>query len=480
MNATEDILKPEWERAKRRRSLALLVAAVAVLIPLVLFLNYYFSGSTATEELIARIKQRGEPLTSAEVAARLPRVPDRENGALLLLAAWGLDAPARWQAFREGGKPVDGPSVKYDRGLPFLGADLENVPRTVVLDPTNTAAAEEYLAAREEHLAAIRAALRHKQFRFPAQITNGVSAWLPHLGELRLEAENFRIAGLMALEHGDVAGAIDAMEDTARAGRALANEPFLLSQLVRVGCYAMVLADLERLLTWKAVAPDQLDQLGVLLGDMQAAGALRQALIAERTAYLDAMDRPANWMSQVTQEGDSVSVEFRVAAGALSVSGIMDADRRMLLQTLEQAIELAGHGDPEALQRLEDLVENAERESHKFPPKIFTGSMLPSARAVSRFGRYEARRRAARVALAVERYRLAHEGRLPEQLDELAPQFPSGIPLDPFDGQLIRFRALPVGYVVYSVGCDRVDDGGLERPASSSKSGRDETFIVER
>src|SRR5262249_3650034 len=52
--------------------------------------------------------------------------------------------------------------------------------------------------------------------------------------------------------------------------------------------------------------------------------------------------------------------------------------------------------------------------------------------------------------LAVERYRLAR-GRWPASLPDVAPEFLKGVPVDPYDGRPLRYRALEDGVVVYSV-----------------------------
>jgi hypothetical protein len=85
------------------------------------------------------------------------------------------------------------------------------------------------------------------------------------------------------------------------------------------------------------------------------------------------------------------------------------------------------------------------------------------------------------TALAVERWRLAHHGRLPASLADLVPQYLAAIPSDPYDNLPLRYRILPKGYVVYSIGPDFKDDHGLEKPASSEESDHyDITFVVER
>jgi len=89
--------------------------------------------------------------------------------------------------------------------------------------------------------------------------------------------------------------------------------------------------------------------------------------------------------------------------------------------------------------------------------------------------------RAAQTALAVERYRLAHDNQLPESLQNRMADFINAIPADPFDGRPFRYKKLTRGYVVYSVGGDREDDGGKEKqPGDKSESGYDLTFTVAR
>jgi type II secretory pathway pseudopilin PulG len=84
------------------------------------------------------------------------------------------------------------------------------------------------------------------------------------------------------------------------------------------------------------------------------------------------------------------------------------------------------------------------------------------------------------VALAIERYRLA-DGKLPESLTELVPAYLDSVPMDPFDGNELRYKKLETGFVVYSIGEDLSDDGGKERERLTKESPNwDVTFIVER
>jgi len=62
--------------------------------------------------------------------------------------------------------------------------------------------------------------------------------------------------------------------------------------------------------------------------------------------------------------------------------------------------------------------------------------------------------------LALRAYRLQNGG-YPASLDELAPRYLPKVPVDPFsNNQPLKYRTVGVKYGLYSIGPDRVDDGG--------------------
>ena len=64
------------------------------------------------------------------------------------------------------------------------------------------------------------------------------------------------------------------------------------------------------------------------------------------------------------------------------------------------------------------------------------------------------------TAIALKRYQLKH-GNYPPHLNSLVPEFVSQVPLDPVDGQPLRYRRNPDGtFLLYSVGENGRDDGG--------------------
>jgi len=67
---------------------------------------------------------------------------------------------------------------------------------------------------------------------------------------------------------------------------------------------------------------------------------------------------------------------------------------------------------------------------------------------------------ATRLLIAMKAYKM-EQGRLPETLEELVPEYIDAVPLDDFDGKPMRYN--PGKRVIYSVGEDLKDDGGMTK-----------------
>jgi hypothetical protein len=101
-------------------------------------------------------------------------------------------------------------------------------------------------------------------------------------------------------------------------------------------------------------------------------------------------------------------------------------------------------------------------------PSIATAMFVVAARSDAL-----AVRRATLVAVAVERYRRAHNEALPADLTTLVPDYLDAVPSDPFGDGPIRYVRSSTSYTTYSVGSDGIDDGGNLTRESSKKGTRD-------
>jgi hypothetical protein len=83
----------------------------------------------------------------------------------------------------------------------------------------------------------------------------------------------------------------------------------------------------------------------------------------------------------------------------------------------------------------------------------------------------EVAKRTVITAIALKRYQLKH-GNYPPDLNSLVSEFVPAVPLDPVDGQPLRYRLKADGmFLLYSIGPNGKDDGGnpaLEKYVESS------------
>ena len=79
---------------------------------------------------------------------------------------------------------------------------------------------------------------------------------------------------------------------------------------------------------------------------------------------------------------------------------------------------------------------------------------------VRRVRTVEAARKMVITAIALKRYQLKY-GNYPADLNALVPEFLPAVPLDPVDGQPLRYHPKANGtFLLYSVGPNGKDDGG--------------------
>jgi hypothetical protein len=134
------------------------------------------------------------------------------------------------------------------------------------------------------------------------------------------------------------------------------------------------------------------------------------------------------------------------------------------LRVWDEMIAAAGRPWPEKVAAVRAVREkyaaryqSQPRDRSRLLPRL--NSFVPDGLAATGLVRFVSDR-AARIAVAITRYRLAHAGTLPSRLDDLVPAYLPAVPQDPLSGGPMRLHTEPGAYTVYSVGMDGDDDGG--------------------
>ncbi len=327
--------------------------------------------------------------------------------------------------------------------------------------------------------------------QFHLVAAHGSAMQLPHLVALEQFEQALGQRAVLALHDGDRDAAWTNLLAATRLAAAYAAEPAEISQLVRFAC-----ADIASRLTWQVLQakgwPD--DHLAGLQREWESAVFFKS--LPETAAFARASTvatcqqerlQPIGW------SGLSFAEAIRSPRYAwMSVVGYRRqlnyrhygtyADEKALLlfyrdRELELRHVLRSPTWPE-MRQLPGVTNRVFFQS-KYPSAMqcfintrqlsLSMHMYDSPGAspgyprslVSRAADTESRRRVICAAIAIERYRGRH-GSYPEALDQLVPEFLKSLATDFMDGQPLRYRRTEDGhFVLYSVGLDCVDDGGV-------------------
>ncbi len=250
--------------------------------------------------------------------------------------------------------------------------------------------------------------------------------------------------------------------------RSIGEEPFAISQLVRMAIDTVAVVVVENILArGGAVTDTALAATQAALGDAAAQPLLVHAMRGERAVNYDVMEKVASGKLKIA---DLSGPDFKLPPG---LDRAIQGDRALALHQFNLAVEIARKPLPEQPALWDKweadvkAVPAAERDRHALVYMLLP-AVSPAAQAHMRS---RAMLRAAETAVGLERFRRA-KGHWPKSGEPLAPAFKEAPP-DPFTGKPMLWKATPTGLVVYSVSYDRADNGGKLEVRDVRKPGTD-------
>jgi hypothetical protein len=403
---------------------------------------------------IDAIRAAGYPVTCAELDKWYTIPENVENAAHTIIDAF-------W-CYRESGETESLPII----GKAKLPGRIEPLPENMKTSITR------YIADNNEALTLLHKAAAIEHCRYPIDLTPGFEVQLnQHLSRLRKCMMLLKLEAVLHAENGQSQSASRSVMSGFGLVRSLAKEPVFISQLVRIACHGIAISALERTINRTVLTSEQLVEFDSCLIKAEDHSALARAYVGDRCPFLDALKKPDSLKSAITGNNMPITpfIEFYIAIG------LADVDTMIYLDFVDEYIEITKLPLNQR-QKASDALEAklASMSNIHVLLKNHTPSLL---RIIMIELRHIAGLRAARVGLAIERYRLT-AGKLPDNLSELVPAYLESVPEDPFDGKQIRYRKLETGFVVYSICEDLSDDRGKEKTKESPNW--DMTFIVEK
>jgi hypothetical protein len=441
-----------------QRNIIVSVAAVIIvilLLPVVLnkvggWRNQAGRGNTLQQEY-DRIRAEGQPLSFEELDAWYER--PAQNGADLYLKAF--DAHVE-------------PSPELEANLPLeSGGALP--PRGQALPEATRQAIQEYVRLNGNSIALLHEAATRPHCRYPIDLRKGVAVELPDLARIRRSSRLLAENAVLLADTGDVAGAADALAGVFALANSLQNEPLLISQLVRAACAQIGIEALKWAVQRASSNDAQLAKLSDALAPFSNDRTFWRALAGEQCMYIGTWDTRMGPGFDATIGALSPEFRSKVDVDGLRkhVQGaLFEDDLVYMLHILDLAIQGAKLPPEEGHSKLQEAMKLVQEAPSDYLITNYNGgsgqsNVFAGIRATEARDRMVAGSRTAAAALAVKRYQLQN-GALPDLLGQVVPRYMPAVPLDPYDGQPLRYRKEPVKYVVYSISKNGRDDGGVE------------------
>lgn len=449
---------PDHNRAPRRR---ILFAGVVIFVivggigaPLILVFTH---GERELSEAVAEADRLDPGWRWQDLQARRPQIPDAENSARPLQLVGNL-LPKNWPTWSN----VHFADEKEYRAK----VDFERATRNVVASfdemISNQQFSTQQIAAMEGELKSAAAALKearqlcdYPRGRFPHSKDAYNTSSVDYVSKLRTTCQLLHFDAAMNAQEGDVHAAITSCRASLNALASLRDEPVLISQLVRFAGRAMLSSTIERVLAQVEANDEDLRRLQAAIEEEERSHA---DLLCVRACRVEMDDyftlRAAGKVQTKYDQLGHIPWHYKLP-------GWLQRCRAEYLKWHNAQVEMAKQP-----LHLQDWKKAPYDET-----VLTTASAL--IKVVEANQRTCAQLRSLAAGLAAERFRQA-KGRWPKVLAELTPEYLAAVPADPYDGNPLRLVTRPDGLVIYSLGPDKIDQGGkLRREHDEQRIGLD-------
>lgn len=455
-----------------------IIAAAVLLIVGGVWANHLRERAKGRREIEKRLdvlRAMGVTVTPAELAAKYPDPPPEKDARRLLQP--GL---------AELNDPGDG------NRIPFFGGGYPT-NRLTRLSDEQRAEARSYLDEQAKALARIPD-LKLEGAWFGSGFANWSNYWTtgPSRDGYRL-VKLLHLMALMDIEDGRALRAVSNVSRAHSIASAIRSEIFV-NHVTIIAFSGRSIAVVERLLNRASLTDGDLRKLMAVFNEERPTG-FRNGLENLTVDCVEGMFE-ARRLSKMSMLPSSASDDpwirtkdwFERLYASSRMKAFSDDEFCRILEFRADQFEALEMEPTAAVAKLREIGKEANlARADVVNGKVSWGYQSFGPQVIGIIGRFsedQANRtlkRATRTGLAIERYRLARANALPESLSALVPVYLPAVPLDLFDGQPLRYRKLPRGYVVYSIGSDLSDDGGKESPVEPMEGDHyDLTFTVER
>jgi hypothetical protein len=363
--------------------------------------------------------------------ASLPKIPDDQNGALVILQ--GLD--------NLEDLPVEYTLMKGDH---------------LTEDGETAAVIREYLSRSEKALHQVEKGLEYPNWLYPTDYSKGFEALLPQVLNGMKGARAFSLRGNLARLDGNNAAAVNEYGEALRLGGTLSSDRWVVSRLVEMAIYKLALEGIMTMLSEGSVAVEELPGLlATLAGIYGNRGDYHSAMESERVTFFNAIADAIDgrkWSGGFLGQKPAFGLwkYFNWQAEVDTYNKFHD--------TCKEAHPAQFHSAPGILKNptLGKFALELEGFSERWGSRPAVRMAACYVYWFKKCAEGESFWRAAIIMVALRIFEVKN-GRLPENLDELGELVPEELLTDPFSGKQLVYKLKNGDFCLYSVGVDGVD-----------------------
>lgn len=241
----------------------------------------------------------------------------------------------------------------------------------------------------------------------------------------------------------------------------LRNEPYLVSQLVRIAVSAITLRGIEELINWRPLNSDQLNELAEIVELLRIKDGFHRAMLVERAGGLFIFESNPDELETLGLPVSGKGTLRQAVWGLARMSGYIGMDQRLTMDAYDKILVVSTNLNASSIEAISSIMDSTMKEARRFPPKLFTRLLFPAlGKSAGKFLQIEAERRLVAITLAVEQFRLKNGGALPQSIAELTESIPVDEITKAFGTIAIQNHPQDDGHLLYMIGMSFMNNRG--------------------
>ena len=427
---------------------------------IVIYLAFDITFSIQLHNKIAELKRQGKPTTIAEIIP--PPVPDEENAAILYNRAFELVTSENEDAAINKTKKI----IHELKSLSDI-SEWTNEQKREISKLINSYELQKIYSLLEE-------GSQKPKCRFDLEYEKGgANITMPHLNSMRDAVRFLCLRALVEVEEGNLEEAFNVLLVGLKISNHLKDEPTLVSQLVRVACDNIIIECIESIAGSKGIP---IEKVKLIINELSYHTYIEpfiKAMDGERVHFgIWTFERVLRGEFSVWRSCGCWDVPLDVAIYESSLN--KPALKRdfiwylTLFSNMQEKHNLLYYEIAASIQE-----EKIEKQIPRYC--FFTKILLPAYnRARETMAKHKANIEVCKTGLVLKIYK-TENGAYPETLSSL-----SEVPVDPFSGKELIYKKSGDGFILYSLGPDMKDDGGVSREEVEDRENYDIVWKCEK